>query len=277
LLAVSNSYIAQHPVEVARLPSATMPDGERKEHYFNSSTVRSSLDSTTSAWNHWQRRSRLSRSRTNWWGHSHLLSSSPTSTSTLTSSDNRRKTRHQIRFKSYVKPLATTVLSSEEDEPVAKVQHRPGAPRRTSRGLALPPGPTGPELNYGDAGDADRACGVPPTRRYSLSLQLERLSDLMESKLQVIISLSTAKAEFYYYSASTGTAEAVWLRDLIRSLGFLRSVQTPPFEDNAVCIEWGNNVIGGRERAKYISIRKHYAHEAIQLGHVRLVRVATAD
>jgi hypothetical protein len=33
------------------------------------------------------------------------------------------------------------------------------------------------------------------------------------------------------------------------------------YEDNTKCIEWGNNVIGGRERAKYIDIRKNFAHE----------------
>jgi hypothetical protein len=32
-----------------------------------------------------------------------------------------------------------------------------------------------------------------------------------------------------------------------------------------------------RASAKHIDIRKHYAHEAIQLGHLRLVLVATAD
>ena len=39
----------------------------------------------------------------------------------------------------------------------------------------------------------------------------------------------------------------------------------------------GNNVIGGRERAKHIDIpsRKHFAHEVIQNGEMRLIKVAT--
>ena len=49
------------------------------------------------------------------------------------------------------------------------------------------------------------------------------------------------------------------------------------YEDNTACIEWTNNVIGGRERAKHTDIRKHFAHEAAQLGHLRLYRVSTAD
>ena len=48
------------------------------------------------------------------------------------------------------------------------------------------------------------------------------------------------------------------------------------YEDNTARIEWTNNVIGGRERAP-IDIRKHFAHEAAQIGHLRLKRVSTDD
>ena len=43
-----------------------------------------------------------------------------------------------------------------------------------------------------------------------------------------------------------------------------------------MCIEWGNNVTGGRKHAKHIDILKHFAHEVIQNGQVRLVKVLTA-
>jgi hypothetical protein len=39
---------------------------------------------------------------------------------------------------------------------------------------------------------------------------------------------------------------------------------TPVYEDNIACIEWGNNVISGRELAKHIDIRKHFAHEVMK-------------
>jgi hypothetical protein len=42
------------------------------------------------------------------------------------------------------------------------------------------------------------------------------------------------------------------------------------FLDNTACIEWENNVIGGREHAKHIAIRKHFAHEVIQNGYMKL-------
>ena len=50
----------------------------------------------------------------------------------------------------------------------------------------------------------------------------------------------------------------------------------PVHEGNNACIEWSNNIIGGRERAKHIDIRKHFAHEAVQNGHLRLIRVETS-
>ena len=49
------------------------------------------------------------------------------------------------------------------------------------------------------------------------------------------------------------------------------------YEDNMACIEWTNTMIFGRERAKHIDIRKHFAHEAAQIGHLRLKRISTDD
>ncbi len=59
-------------------------------------------------------------------------------------------------------------------------------------------------------------------------------------------------------------------------MGFAPKSWTPVYEDNKACIEWRNSVIGGRERAKRIAIRKHFAHEAVQNGHLRLIRVDTS-
>ncbi len=59
-------------------------------------------------------------------------------------------------------------------------------------------------------------------------------------------------------------------------MDFAKPSLTPVYEDNSACIEWGNNVIGGRERAKHIDIRKHFAHEEIQNGHMKLIRVTAS-
>jgi hypothetical protein len=92
--------------------------------------------------------------------------------------------------------------------------------------------------------------------------------------MQKTTALSTAEAE--YYSASTAATEVLYLRLLLKNLGFAQERPTPVYEDNSACIEWGNNVIGGRERAKHIDIRKHFAHEVIQNREMRLVKIPTS-
>ena len=98
---------------------------------------------------------------------------------------------------------------------------------------------------------------------------------MWRSKLQKTTALSTAEAE--YYSASAAGVDVLFLRNLLELMGFAQECPTSVFEDNTACIEWGNNVIGGRERAKHIDVRKHFAHEVIQNGKMRLVRVPTAS
>ncbi len=71
--------------------------------------------------------------------------------------------------------------------------------------------------------------------------------------------------------------EIIYLRNLIRNMGLPQDDDTPVYEVNTAYIEWGNHIIGGRERAKHINIRKHFAHEAIQNRHTRLIRVSTDE
>ncbi len=91
--------------------------------------------------------------------------------------------------------------------------------------------------------------------------------------MQKTIVLSTAEAE--YYLESTAATEVLYIRNLLDNMGFAEQKPTPVYEDSTACIEWGSNVIGGRERAKHIDIRKHFAHEVIQNDHMKLVRVST--
>ena len=67
----------------------------------------------------------------------------------------------------------------------------------------------------------------------------------------------------------------LYIRNLRANMGFVQAPDTPVYEDNAACIQWGNHVIGGRERAKHIDIRKHFAHETIQNSKMCLVKVDT--
>ena len=90
--------------------------------------------------------------------------------------------------------------------------------------------------------------------------------------MQKTVALSMAEAE--YYSASV---ETIYLRGLLSNMRLPEEGDTPVYEDNTACIEWANHVMGGRERAKHIDIRKHFAHEAVQNGHMRLHKIATED
>ncbi len=60
-------------------------------------------------------------------------------------------------------------------------------------------------------------------------------------------------------------------------MGLPQEDNTPVYEDNTACIKCGNHIIGGREHAKHIDIRKHFAHEVIHNGHMRLIRVPTEE
>ena len=127
------------------------------------------------------------------------------------------------------------------------------------------------------SGYADSDWGNSSSRRStSGNLMLYNQAPIMwRSKMQKTTALSTAEAE--YYSASTAGSDVLYLRRLLEQLGFAQQSPTPVYEDNTACIEWGNNIIGGRERAKHIDIRKHFAHEVIQIGEMRLVRVPTSS
>jgi hypothetical protein len=127
------------------------------------------------------------------------------------------------------------------------------------------------------SGFADSDWGNSSSRRStSGNLMLYNKAPIMwKSKMQKTTALSTAEAE--YYSASTAASEVLYLRKLLEHMGFVQASPTLVYEDNTACIEWDNNVIGGRERAEHIDIRKHFAHEVIQNGEMLLVRVPTAS
>ena len=63
-------------------------------------------------------------------------------------------------------------------------------------------------------------------------------------------------------AASTAAVEVIYLRPLLKDMAFAPEGYTPVYE-------WSNNVLGGRERAEHLDLRKHIAHDAIQNGRLR--------
>jgi hypothetical protein len=119
--------------------------------------------------------------------------------------------------------------------------------------------------------DADWGNSSSSTSTSCMVMLYNKSLIMWKSKMQKTTALSTAEAE--YYSASMAGCEVLYLRDLLHSLGFTQKRPTPIYEDNTACIELGNNVIGGLERAKHINIRKNFTHEVIQNTATRSSRI----
>jgi hypothetical protein len=136
--------------------------------------------------------------------------------------------------------------------------------------------PCQPSGSDGLDGFADYDWGKNITRRSTTGLlaRFNRGVIKWRSKMQKTVSLSTAEAECF--SASEMAIEILYLRNLLENMGFMQAPDTPVHEDNAAWIEWGNLVIGGRERAKHIDIRKHFAHETNQSRKMRLIKMDTS-
>ncbi len=123
------------------------------------------------------------------------------------------------------------------------------------------------------SGYADADWGNSSSRWLTSSIVMLYNKSLImwKSKMQKTTAHSTAEAKYI----------GGWLRGLVshrlHSLRFTQKRPTPMYEDNTACIECDNNVISGRERAKHINIRKHFAHEVIQNSQMLLVKVPTAS
>ena len=126
-------------------------------------------------------------------------------------------------------------------------------------------------------GYADSDWGKSTCRRSTTGIlaRYNRAIVLWRSKLQKTISSSITEAE--YYAASRIAIEIIYHRNSHDNMGFKPDNDTPVYEDNTACIEWGNHVIGGREHAKHIDMSKLFAHEAFRNRHMRRIKVGTDD
>ena len=95
-----------------------------------------------------------------------------------------------------------------------------------------------------------------------------------KSQHQPTVALSTAEAE---YMALTATIqEAMFLRQLLDSMGVKQSEPTMIFEDDHVCIALSRNRIVN-SRSKHIDIKYHYNREKVESGEVDLKYCSTKE
>ena len=125
--------------------------------------------------------------------------------------------------------------------------------------------------------DADWA-GCTDTRK-STSGQVFRLGDSTiswRSRKQSIVALSSTESE--YVALCESAQEVVWLRNLLKDIGFKQEkpTSTVVYEDNQGAIALSQNP-KDHSRTKHIDIKFHYIREQISKGNVELQYCATAD
>ena len=94
------------------------------------------------------------------------------------------------------------------------------------------------------------------------------------SKKQAVVALSSTEAE--YISLCRATQESVWLRNLLRDVGFKQLEPTCIREDNqgAMCLARNPK---DHPRTKHIDIKYHYTREKIEQKVIRLEYVPTSE
>jgi len=98
------------------------------------------------------------------------------------------------------------------------------------------------------------------------------------SKKQASVSTSTTEAE--YVALCQGSKEAIWLRQLLREIGFSQflgdSLGVQMYSDNQSCIALAENP-EGHSRSKHIDVQYHYSRQLIEYGKILLDYCPTKD
>ena len=94
-----------------------------------------------------------------------------------------------------------------------------------------------------------------------------------ESRKQCTVALSSTEAE--YMALSDGTKKAIYLKNLMKELGF-KARKIEVYTDNIGTIKISENPVFHR-RTKHIDIRHHFIRYAIQDGLIALKHVPTED
>ena len=94
------------------------------------------------------------------------------------------------------------------------------------------------------------------------------------SRKQPIVTLSTTEAEFV--AAAACSCQAVWMKRILRKLGYEGNISTTIFCDNSSTIKLSKNpVMHGR--SKHIDVRFHFLRELAQGGVVQLKYCGTQE
>ena len=95
-----------------------------------------------------------------------------------------------------------------------------------------------------------------------------------KSKKQSVVSRSSAEAE--YRAIAITTCELIWLKALLKDLGYLTNQPMKLFCDNQVAIHIATNP-AFHERTKHIEVDCHFIREKIQDGTISARHVRSED
>jgi hypothetical protein len=102
-------------------------------------------------------------------------------------------------------------------------------------------------------------------------------SQIWKSKLQSIVTLSSAESE--YVALSDLTCEVRYLRQLAKGLGFEQTEPTLCFEDNKEAIimtaENQENECSAAGRMKHVDVKFRSVQESIKMGKIRVRYIST--
>jgi hypothetical protein len=93
-----------------------------------------------------------------------------------------------------------------------------------------------------------------------------------KSRRQDSVALSTSEAE--YMAASEVGKEILYLRVILRNVGYAQTAPTNIFEDNLACIPMSTNPVR-RKSSHHIDIRVHFSRELYAAGVMRLIPLRT--
>ncbi|WVZ12067.1 hypothetical protein V8G54_016597 [Vigna mungo] len=93
------------------------------------------------------------------------------------------------------------------------------------------------------------------------------------STLQSVVALSTTEAE--YYALAEGVKEALWLKGLVRELGFDKKSVCVHCDSQSV-IHLANHQIY-HSRTKHIDVKLHFVRSIVESGDVQICKIASEE
>ena len=143
-----------------------------------------------------------------------------------------------------------------------------------TRNLSLGLGAT--EFPFKLVGYADADWGGNKHRK-SISGYLFTLGEgaiTWQSKRQSTVALSSAEAE--YMALSSATQECLWLRSLLKELGYRQSGPTTIYSDNLGAISLSSDAVL-HQRVKHIDIRHHFIRDHVDDGRIKAEHLRTEE